>query len=1468
MEPRKRSLEDDADEEPARDRDASDSDADDDVQTQNRLLLAAVVEGDPKDVQRLLDEGANLSVKNRDGLTPLHLAVQQQDTFMVNRLLERGANTEATSNDGSKPLFIAAAFSTASAVLIVEDLLKFNSDVESFNQETRTTAFYQAVDADNWRVAKILLERGADVDAKNSDGQTALYSAVQRGNIRLTKLLLKHGADSKIKLEDGSTLKDFASDKPQILSLLDTDYVLQGPSMNTPQAPSQRRFTHVPALPPDQHDKLQACFGFKATIVDFYLGDRERRIQKSPSMYEVLYGDGPEAIMTKARGNKMKGENPKFRWYHLPANNIEWVEALVTRIFAENGSGKVLDEELKSNLGLNSASGRQYRTSTAHSSFMRHLCKPIMSEPKASIEDRKADHIVLFAPYLHFETFGAYQNMSRTVQAVKYPAPPRPRSRHNRPLKSSRRVNRAPPHRAPPPTEPIAVINESESEPSSVSEEEVKKEHRLKDILRGSTLAFRGLKQKVKEKSDHLVKSISGATTGVEVDLERGVLQQTRDPEQVGDEVEVKDSPVDDVRLARNVEQPTEIKEVTENEVDPKETQKPVDSPSEKLESVEQVQEFPRPQTRTLNVDGVKSPPSDSIEAKQDNQQSEISGSHPQVVENAQGAIPDPPIASVIQIQSQQTSESTGLTLPPIRSPHISFQDVLEVPLPDSASSSQHSADKITNEADPGTLNTDGQLNDDLASDNEAQAKLKPNDILRPPPKRQAVDDFFAVGQETDNSSRRSARARNIKAFDRGNPNEHLIKGYLQSSRPGDAPPLQLRRTLDQYFYTHLESTSNRDSDQVVYRYTNDERKQMEPKIFMVDQLWIWILNGDTVISCCPERWEPLETTNPTQGAVQYSTPSHQQPPEADYGFFRHSKHAGQRNRRRESTQKAPQKHPPGPEYQSDLLSGNQGEVDRHGLPQEPPPQPPGEEPSIPLGEVDALIPRASDSRNRQGSILPTDGPTPRANPDRDGNPGNAQKSRTSKKKLQSPPNPVIGWLASVSHASRPSGKKIPQDTERTQRRADREASRAFSQSPTSSSEESRLRFQADPLNVHQMVMKHLQGSARAPIKSVYELASLISDSCANVFDQYRVDKDYQFFDFFEHSIGAVIDAEARCFKAFTEAPIEIQRPRKWATFNDDPDVSDFGRDNHIEDIHVDAIFEITTETKLLVEIKDIRDELGILQLVISDQLEVMKGFSHLSVTNSGFEQTHSPSDLYSMQPNKVLESHLHRINKMEKLVEKTYQDLNHLLDLKQKQANVSEALYARQQAVESTKQAKRSLDIANQGIKLQRLAQEQAVETARQGKTVQLFTIVTIIFLPLSFMAAFFTINIDIFPLDENGKLSLGYVLKYMLSVAGAASIPFIFLALNQDRVTRWLKQSRKWAVIGFIALCAVAILLAIIWTSGLGNGIKAAITACIIALLLIGLCAHYIYILTSVARYGSTSSDVSSSLHSLIDD
>jgi hypothetical protein len=73
-------------------------------------------------------------------------------------------------------------------------------------------------------------------------------------------------------------------------------------------------------------------------------------------------------------------------------------------------------------------------------------------------------------------------------------------------------------------------------------------------------------------------------------------------------------------------------------------------------------------------------------------------------------------------------------------------------------------------------------------------------------------------------------------------PFEHLIRGYLKGRNPEDVPTLQPRRTLDQYVYGRVEGTYERAKDQVIYRYTRRYHGQAI-KIFMVDQLWVWILN-------------------------------------------------------------------------------------------------------------------------------------------------------------------------------------------------------------------------------------------------------------------------------------------------------------------------------------------------------------------------------------------------------------------------------------------------------------------------------------------------------------------------------------------------------------------------------------------------------------------------------------------------
>ena len=68
-----------------------------------------------------------------------------------------------------------------------------------------------------------------------------------------------------------------------------------------------------------------------------------------------------------------------------------------------------------------------------------------------------------------------------------------------------------------------------------------------------------------------------------------------------------------------------------------------------------------------------------------------------------------------------------------------------------------------------------------------------------------------------------------------------LVDAYIRAT-----PLLQPRRTLDQYFYDGIDTTS-RDTDQVVYRFC--DKHNLEKKVFMVDQLWLWVLgNGEYIL--------------------------------------------------------------------------------------------------------------------------------------------------------------------------------------------------------------------------------------------------------------------------------------------------------------------------------------------------------------------------------------------------------------------------------------------------------------------------------------------------------------------------------------------------------------------------------------------------------------------------------------------
>lgn len=286
----------------------------------DNALLDAIKNGDETLVRDLLQLGnVSLRTENSTGQTALHLAVYVDSRSIVSLLLDKGADTEAAQSDGQKPLYTAAALGRQP---IIELLVEYNANIEALKLNSRTTALHAAVEYGHIEATEFLLKHGANVDSRDLAGNTPLCIAVRRGrgqDLKLAELLLQYGANKKTRLPlGGRTVEDLAAGDNAMIDVLNTVPLIEGPPI-LPSRANQK--LSVPIIEGDVNI-LNACLGFEATIVDFYIGDRERRVQVSSSVYELLYGQGPKGIMSSEHQTKMAGKQPDFRWYHLPANNV------------------------------------------------------------------------------------------------------------------------------------------------------------------------------------------------------------------------------------------------------------------------------------------------------------------------------------------------------------------------------------------------------------------------------------------------------------------------------------------------------------------------------------------------------------------------------------------------------------------------------------------------------------------------------------------------------------------------------------------------------------------------------------------------------------------------------------------------------------------------------------------------------------------------------------------------------------------------------------------------------------------------------------------------------------------------------------------------------------------------------------------------------------------------------------------
>ncbi|KAI9367001.1 hypothetical protein BJX61DRAFT_547923 [Aspergillus egyptiacus] len=212
-------------------------------------------------------------------------------------------------------------------------------------------------------------------------------------------------------------------------------------------------------------------------------------------------------------------------------------------------------------------------------------------------------------------------------------------------------------------------------------------------------------------------------------------------------------------------------------------------------------------------------------------------------------------------------------------------------------------------------------------------------------------------------------------------------------------------------------------------------------------------------------------------------------------------------------------------------------------------------------------------------------------------------------------------------------------------------------------------------------------------------------------------------------------------------------------------------------------------ESRLLLQIRDIQDELNIVKSVVEQQKGVLEQLSRVSLpfhmssnqlrtgddAGGGLPSERHNAGLYAIHeqsPEEILsygskfrnalrggirsrvDDNIRVITGMLDYAARIEHSIDHLLDLKQKQANALEARFAR----------------------------EGSEQTRRQGNIMLYWTTITIVFLPLSFLSSFFSLDVAEFPKGATGETEwpLQRVSGYLFGASFSLIIPLLIIGFS----------------------------------------------------------------------------------------
>ena len=167
-----------------------------DTEGKTALMYAAV-----STIEELIDSLIHLrlvssTVKLTDFLTPVMLVqlkprFEPQKEQCVNHLIENGADLRVKDKKGLSILTHAARTGNLN---VVKNLVGHSADVHD-RSPRGITALYAAAINGHTDIAAFLIEHGAEIDARLNDGETPLMAAVWNGQVDMVELLIRNGAN-------------------------------------------------------------------------------------------------------------------------------------------------------------------------------------------------------------------------------------------------------------------------------------------------------------------------------------------------------------------------------------------------------------------------------------------------------------------------------------------------------------------------------------------------------------------------------------------------------------------------------------------------------------------------------------------------------------------------------------------------------------------------------------------------------------------------------------------------------------------------------------------------------------------------------------------------------------------------------------------------------------------------------------------------------------------------------------------------------------------------------------------------------------------------------------------------------------------------------------------------------------------------------------------------------------------------